>query len=389
MVTMKLNSFIPLSEPQFTNSEIKNLANCIKTKWVSSSGSYVTNFEKKIASYTKSKYAISTINGTSALHISLILLGVKSNHEVIVPSITFIAPINVVRYQNASPIFLGVNKHHTIDYEILSNFLKKNTIFKDGFTFNKKTNKIIKALIIVHTWGNAAEIESIINICKKQNIKIIEDASESLGAFYKNGKYRNKHTGTLGAIGCISFNANKIITTGGGGMILTQNKNLAKKADYLVTQAKDNAFKFIHNNIGFNYKMNNISAAIGMAQFKNLKKILKSKKEIHFEYLKNFKHSNNYTILQPPSFSKSNFWLNLLIIKNKNIKLKNLINKLLLNRIDVRPVWYPNNLQKSYLKFQSFSTDYDSEILKNTLCLPSSNNLSKKEINKICKIINE
>ncbi len=389
MVTMKLNSFIPLSEPQFSKLEIKNLANCINTKWVSSSGSYVKNFEKKIANYTKSKYAISTINGTSALHISLILLGIQSSHEVIVPSITFIAPINVVRYQNATPIFLGVNKYHTLDYKTLLSFLKKNTKFQDGFTINKNTNKIIKAIIIVHTWGNAAEIDSIIKICKKQNIRIIEDASESLGTFYKNGKYKKKHTGTISDIGCISFNANKIITTGGGGMILTQNKILAKKAEYLVTQAKDNSFKFIHNSIGYNYKMNNIAAAIGIAQFMNFKKILKSKKEIHKEYLKNFKNSSNFSILTPPSFSQSNFWLNLLIIKNKKIKIKNLINKLLFNNIDVRPVWYPNNLQKPYLRFESYGTDGDIEILKNTLCLPSSINLSKKKIYQICKIINE
>lgn len=386
---MKLNSFIPLSEPQFSKQEIKYISHCIKTKWVSPSGGYVKEFENKIASYTNSKFSVSTINGTSALHIALILLGINSKHEVIVPSITFIAPINVVRYQNADPIFIGVNKYHTIDKEIFLNFIKKNTKFRNGYTINKKTKKIIRALIIVHTWGNAAEIDEIVNICKKQNIKIIEDASESLGAFYKDGKYKNKHTGTIGDIGCISFNANKIITTGGGGMILTQNKILAKKAEYLVTQAKNNAFKFIHNEIGYNYKMNNIAAAIGIAQFQHFNKILKYKKEIHNIYSNFFLKSNDFKILDAPPFSKSNFWLNLLVIKNNKININHLIKKLLLNKIDVRPVWYPNNLQKPYLKFQAFKTNKDIEIIKNTICLPSSINLKKNDIFKICKLINE
>lgn len=389
MVTMKLNKFYPLSEPQFSQEEIRNVAQCINTKWVSPSGSYVKNFENKIASYTRSKYSVSTINGTSALHISLVLLGINSGDEVIVPSITFIAPINAVRYQNAKPIFIGVNKYHTMDKEILFNFIKTKTIFKNGFTINKKTNKKIKALIIVHTWGNAADIDEILKICKKQNIKIIEDASESLGTFYKLGKHKNKHTGTIGDIGCLSFNANKIITTGGGGMILTQNKKLAKKANYLITQAKDNSFKFIHNNVGYNYKMNNISAAIGIAQFKNFNKIIKLKENIHKYYKKNLSDSKDYEILDAPDYSKSNFWLNLLIIKNKNIKINKLINKLLQNKIDVRPVWYPNNLQKPYSNFESFTYENDIKIINSVICLPSSINLKLNDIKHICKIINE
>ena len=172
-------------------------------------------------------------------------------------------------------------------------------------------------------------------------------------------------------------------------MILTQNKTLAKKAEYLVTQAKNNAFKFIHNEIGYNYKMNNIAAAIGIAQFQNFNKILKYKKEIHNIYSNFFLKSNDFQILDAPSFSKSNFWLNLLVIKNNKININHLIKKLLLNKIDVRPVWYPNNLQKPYLKFQAFKTNKDIEIIKNTICLPSSINLKKNDIFKICKLINE
>ena len=275
---------ISLHEPKFNGNELKYLKDCIKSTWVSTSGKYINKFEKKILKYTKSKYAIACNSGTSSLHISLLVAGVKTNDEVIVPTLTFIAPINAVRYVNATPIFMDCDNHFNIDEKKTIKFIEKETYFKNGFTRNKSTNKIIKAIIVVHVFGNAANVFKLLKLCKKRNIKIIEDASESLGTFYKKNK---KHTGTVGDIGCISFNGNKIITSGSGGMILTNKINYNKKIRYLIKQAKDDNLNFIHNEIGFNYAQTNLSAGLGLAQFENIKNILK-KRNI---FIKNIFHS--------------------------------------------------------------------------------------------------
>ena len=378
---------IPLHAPKFLGNEKKYLNQCIESSWLSSSGKFVKTFEKKISTFTKSKYAISCINGTSALHLSLKLAGVKKNDEVIVPTITFIAPINVIKYLGANPIFmdcdnfLNLNIHKTIE------FIKFNTYLKKGNTYNKKTNKRITALIVVHVFGNPVDLEKIIQICKKRNIKIIEDSSESLGSFYSRGKLKGKHTGTIGFLGCLSFNLNKIITAGGGGIILTDSKKLAIKAKYLSTQAKDDSIKFVHNSIGYNYGLTNVHAAIGLAQYENLKKIINKKRKIHLEYKKKFYLNKNVVLMNSPTYSKSNFWINIIKVKNNNY-FKLLLKKLLMNNIEVRPVWKCNHLQKPYINYQKFKITNALNLVNRCICLPSSYFLSKKQLLKISKLIN-
>ncbi|MCK4826699.1 aminotransferase class I/II-fold pyridoxal phosphate-dependent enzyme, partial [bacterium] len=259
-----MSELIPLSVPSIQGNEWKYIKECLDSEWVSSAGKYVDKFEEEICRYTGAKYAVACVNGTAALHVSLKLVGVQPADEVIVPTLTFIAPVNVVRYLNAEPIFMDADDYYNIDAQKTIQFIKNESEFRNGFTYNKKTGKRISAIIPVHVFGNAVNLEELIPICKKRNIKIIEDATESLGTAYTKGKFAGKHTGTIGDIGCFSFNGNKIITTGGGGMIVTNNPGYAQKARYLTTQAKDDKIHYIHNDIGYNYRLTNIQAALGV-----------------------------------------------------------------------------------------------------------------------------
>ena len=381
---------ISLHEPKLKGKELKYLTECIKTNWLSQSGKFVDIFEKKIAAFTKAKFAIACINGTSALQLSLHLAGVKKGDEVIAPTITFVAPINAIKYNGANPVFMDCDEFCNINEKKTIEFIKFHTYFKNGFTYNRKTKNKISALVVVHVYGNPANLEKLIPLCKKRNIKIIEDASESLGSKYICGSLKNKHTGTLGLFGCLSFNLNKIITSGGGGMILTNNKKLAIRAKYLSTQAKDDPIRFIHNSIGYNFRLTNIHAAIGTAQLEILNKILIKKKIVHNEYAKRFIKNKNIELLKNPKYSKSNFWMNVIKINYiKKKKLKKLIKKLLKKNIEVRPVWQCNHLQKPYLKNQKFNINKANKLIEVCLCIPSSYFLNKSQINRISNLINE
>jgi len=269
---------IKLSEPYFFGDEKINIKNCFSDKWISASGKFNFIFEKRIKKLINSRYAISCINCTSALQLSVRILNPSPGDEIIVPSITFISTVNSVIYNNCSPVFLDCNPDYLIDIDNVISFLKTNTFLKKGFCYNKKSKKKIISIIVVHTFGNLVNLnKSFLRECKKRNIKIIEDAAESLGSYYLINK-RIRHPGVIGDIGCLSFNGNKIITSGGGGMIVTNNKAYAQKAFYLSNQAKDNSDYFVHNEVGFNFRMSNLHAAVGVKQLENLRKISLKKK---------------------------------------------------------------------------------------------------------------
>jgi Predicted pyridoxal phosphate-dependent enzyme apparently involved in regulation of cell wall biogenesis len=282
-------SKIPLSFPNIKGNEWKYLKECLDTEWISSAGKYVNMFENNICKYTESLYAVACVNGTSALQISLNLSGVAQGDEVIVPTLTFIAPINAVAYNGAKPIFMDADEYYNLDAEKTIQFIEKETYFKGGVTFNRKTGNKISAIVPVHVWGNGCWLDELVVICKERNIAIIEDASESLGTFYSKGEFKDKHCGTIGKLGCISFNGNKIISTGGGGLILTQNSKIAEKAKYLTTQAKDDEVKYIHNEVGYNFRLTNVQAALGVAQLERLEEFLSTKREIFNFYKRIYK----------------------------------------------------------------------------------------------------
>ena len=332
--TYKTKKFIPLHEPKFVGNEKKYLDQCIDTTFVSSVGKFVDQFEKKIAKFTGSKYAIATCNGTSALHISLILANVDQNSEVITQPLNFVASSNAINYCGAKPIFIDVDKDTMgLSPSALKDFLYKKTTIKNNQCINNKTGKVIKACVPMHSYGHPCRIDEIKQLCKKYNLFLVEDAAESVGSLYKG-----KQTGIFGKIGVLSFNGNKIITAGGGGCILTNETILAKKAKHLTTTAKlPHKWDFNHDMVGYNYRMPNLNAALLVAQLENLKKFIKNKSDLAKKYEKFFQNTN-YTFFKEPKNCKSNYWLNSIILKNKKQRDK-FLKKTNSNGVMTRPIW--------------------------------------------------
>tara|TARA_Y100001958_G_C21206785_1_gene532807 strand:+ start:365 stop:1519 length:1155 start_codon:yes stop_codon:yes gene_type:complete len=378
-------SRIPLSVPSIKGNEWKYLKECLDTEWISSAGKYVDLFEKNISEYTGSKYAIACVNGTSAIQISLQLAGVCPGDEVIVPTLTFIAPVNAIAYNGAIPIFMDADKYYNIDIEKTIHFINKETYFKNGFSYNKSSKNKISAIVPVHVWGNGCLLDELVAICNERNIQIVEDASESLGTSYSEGTYSDNHTGTIGKFGCISFNGNKIISTGGGGMILTDDSMLAEKAKYLTTQAKDDEIKYIHNSIGYNFRLTNIQAALGVAQLESLPEFLIKKKKIFRYYSDGIKEIEGLLIADVPSYCENNHWLNLLQIK-KDIYIddrNHIFSKFEKNNIQTRPVWFLNHMQLPYKNNQNYKIENAINLIENSLCLPSSTNLKTNDMDRV------
>jgi perosamine synthetase len=383
-----MSKVIPLSVPSINGNEWKYIKECLDTEWVSSAGKYVDLFEEKVAEYTGAKHAIACVNGTAALQVSLRLAGVEPGHEVIAPTLTFIAPINAISYIGASPVFMDADEYYNIDSEKTIRFIKNETEFRDGNTFNRKTGKRISAIVPVHIWGNACWLDELFEICTNRNITIVEDASESLGTVYSSGIFKGKHTGTIGRLGCISFNGNKIITAGGGGMILTEDDALAHKAKYLTTQAKDDAVRYVHNKIGYNFRLTNIQAALGVAQLEQLNIIIEKKKHIYNKYKDLFASHDGLSLSEVPGYAINNHWLNVLQIdETSSIETpETIMNKLKDKKIQSRPVWYLNSMQIPYKNHQTFEITNAKRLVKLSLCIPSSYSLNIDEIIELLKI---
>ena len=301
------HKFIPLSVPNFKGNELEYVTHAIKTEWVSTGGPYVNDFEAKIAKYVKSKGAVSCQNGTSGLHISLLLSGVTNEDEVIVPALTFIAAVNPVKYIGADPIFMDCDDSLTIDPDKLIEFCTNGCHFKEEKLINNKTNRQIKAVVVVHVFGNMADMERIMEIAERFKLIVIEDATEALGTCYIKGKYQGKFAGTIGNIGVYSFNGNKIITTGGGGMIVSDSEVLLKEAKHLTTQAKSDELYYTHDEIGYNYRMTNLQAALGLAQLEQLEQFIKIKKENYFLYKEEVEDINGLTVLDFREGTRPNY----------------------------------------------------------------------------------
>lgn len=390
-----MGEYIPLLVPSLKGKELQYVKECLETEWVSSAGKYVDEFEQKIAEYTGARRAVSCINGTSALQVSLRIAGVEKGDEVIVPTLTFIAPINAVSYNGAIPVFMDCDRHYNMDAEKTINFIHNETqskITDEGSqkTVNKRTGNRIAAIMPVHIWGNAASLDELIPICEERNINVVEDASESMGTFYSKNICSGKHTGTISSLGCLSFNGNKIITAGGGGMIITNDEKLAEKARYLTTQAKDDPLRYVHHEIGYNFRLNNIQAALGIAQLEQLPEFLRKKQNIKKQYLEAMENIDGLDIAPVPSYADNNNWMNLLQI---NIDIYGMDRDLIMaklehNGIQTRPVWALNHLQRPYKKFQSYKIEKADNLVKKSLCLPSSTNLSDEDIQEVISKLN-
>ncbi len=331
----KTSDFIPLHVPTFQGNEKKYLNECIDSTFVSSVGKFVDLFEEKIQEYTGAKKAIVCVNGTNALHICLELVGVKEDDEVITQPLTFIATTNAITYANAVPLFIDVDKDTMgLSSKALEEYLEENGEIRNNECYNKLTGRRIKACMPMHTFGHACRIEQISEICKKYHIELVEDTAEGMGS-----KYKGKHLGLFGKISAISFNGNKILTTGGGGVIITNDEELGERAKHITTQAKvPHPWEYVHDSIGYNYRMPNINAALGVAQLERLDFFIKSKRKIAKQYINFFKEEEKISFFKEREGSVSNYWLNAILLENREerdafLKYSNE------NGVMTRPIW--------------------------------------------------
>ena len=369
-----------IHEPIFFGNEMKYLKKTLDTTFVSTISPFVEKLEKQFCKYTGSKYAVALNSGTSALHLALLLSGVKKNDEVLLPSLNYIASSNAVLLVDAKPHFVDVeNKTLGIDIKKLKNYLLKNTYQRNNLCINKKTKNLIKAIIPMHVFGHPSDLSGVLALAKKFNLTVIEDAAEGIGSFYKK-----KHVGTFGDIGILSFNGNKTITTGGGGMLLTKNKYIAKLAKHISTNSKViKNFQINHNMIGYNYRMPGINAAIGCAQLENIEKIVKAKRKIFKIYDKEFEKIDGINFLKEPKNCRSNYWLQTIILDDKLKKNRNKIIKFCnKNKIKVRPVWQLMHKIKYLAKYSKMNLSNAENLEKKIINIPSSPsiilNLKKK-----------
>ena len=362
-----IKELIPLHAPQFNGNEKKYLNECIDSTFVSSVGKFVDEFEEKIAHYTGAKYAVATSNGTSALHIALLLANVTENDEVITQPLTFVATCNAISYCNANPIFIDVDKDTMgLSPSSLQVYLEKNTFIKSQQCINNRTGKVIKACVAMHTFGHPCRIDKIKDICDKYYINLIEDAAESLGSFYKD-----KHTGTFSQMGVMSFNGNKIITAGGGGCFITNDKELAKRAKHLTTTAKvPHKWEYTHDMVGYNYRMPNLNAALIVAQLEQLENFLNHKRNLANRYAEFF-NLNTIKFIVEPKNSKSNYWLNAVILKDekqRDLFLEETNSK----GVMTRPIWTLMNKLTMFQNAQCGELTNAEWLEKRVVSIPSS-----------------
>ena len=382
---------INLSVPNRSMDILDNLKECLESGWVSTGGRFIPEFETKVKNYMKTKFAAGVQSGTAGLHMSLQVLGVQRDEEVFVPTLTFIAAVNPTTYLGASPIFIDCDDSLCMDPIKLEKFCSEECDFKEGALVNKKTNKKIRALVIVHVFGNMADMEKIMDIAKKYNLKVLEDATEALGTYYTEGRYKGKYAGTIGDIGVLSFNANKIITTGGGGMVVGDNEELVEKVRFLSSQAKKDTLYFIHDEIGYNYRMLNLQAALGTSQIDQLESFIETKIKNYNTYKEELEKIEGLEILPFVEGIRANHWFySLKIDKEKyGIGRDELLQKLVDAGIQTRPIWGLIHQQKPYSACQSYEIEKALYYYDRILNLPCSSNLTEKEVYQVIEKIRE
>ena len=361
---------VALHEPSFEGNEWLYLKECLDSTFVSTVGKFVDRFEDELATYTGAKYAISVVNGTAALQISLKLAGVQANDEVLVPTLTFVATVNAITYCNAIPHFVDSEEGTLgIDTSKLRDYLQRNTSQQSGKCVNHLSGRIVRALVPMHTFGHPSDIDGLLSIANDFNIVLVEDAAESLGSFY-----HGQHTGTFGLFGTLSFNGNKTITTGGGGAILTNNEALARHAKHLTTTAKiPHAWEFRHDEIGYNYRMPNINAALGCAQLEKLSDKLASKRELFKRYQSAFAQVDGVSLFSEPENSQSNYWLQTLVLDGSESENRDLILESTNNTgIMTRPAWELMNNLEPFKGFPSMDLSTAKSLLERIINIPSS-----------------
>ena len=375
---------IPLSVPKIEGNESKYVLDCLNTGWISSAGSYVNQFQNMVAKYAGAKYGVACMNGTVGLHIAQVLLDITKDDHVIAPNITFIATLNAIKYTGAQPILIDVDINNwQMDLGLLEQYLEQNTEFKTTksgtYCFDTTTNKRIRAIMPVHVLGNIGNMDRLLSISKKYHLDIIEDSTEALGATFKN-----KHAGTFGKIGVFSFNGNKIISTGGGGVIVTDDQAIAKKARHLTTQAKISAMDYIHDEIGYNYRLVNVLAAIGVAQMETFNATLQSKASMDRFYRKHLNNVGDIKFQEIPEGTHPNGWL----FTFRTSKMRQLLAYLNSNGVQARPFWMPMNQLEMFKKdIYITNANVSATVYETSISIPSSSGITNKQLQTVVETI--
>jgi len=372
---------IPLSVPELGGNEWLYVKECLDTNWVSSAGPFVSRFEQSLASYVGVDHAIATVNGTAALHIALMVAGVQPGEEVLLPALTFIAPANAVRYASAWPVFIDVESDYwQIDPERVLDFLTQQCQWSNGKLINKITGRTVRAILPVHILGHPCDIDALYDIARKFDLVVVEDATESLGA-----KYKNRMVGSGGDIACFSFNGNKIITTGGGGMIVTNRDDWAERARYLTTQAKDDYIEYVHNEIGYNYRLTNIQAALGCAQMEQLEDFVSAKRRIAAQYTDALSNVAGISCPREAPWATSSCWLYTVLVdpEGYGIDSRELLKHLAQENIQSRPLWEPLHRSRAHASSHSYRIEVTDKIHRKALSLPSSTGLSERDLDSV------
>ena len=380
-----IGNFIPLCVPELRGNEWEYVKECLDTNWVSSVGSYVDKFERMMAEAVGTPYAIAAVNGTAALHVALLVAGVEPGDEVLVSALTFIAPANAIRYANAHPVFIDAEPNYWVmDVQKVQEFLQEHCEQVDGEVRNKTTGRRVKAIVPVHVLGHPVDMDALMAVARRYNLAVIEDATESLGSTYKG-----RATGALGDIGCFSYNGNKLITTGGGGMIVTANPEWAKRAKYLTTQAKDDPLEYVHHEIGFNYRLTNVLAAIGVAQMEQLNEYIAIKKNIAHTYFAGLADVSGITAMPQAEWADSSFWLFTIKIDPLQFGMDSraLLKVLDEQQIQSRPLWQPLHLSKAHAGAPVMGGAVAEALNRDCLSLPCSVGLTSEQQQRVIAAI--
>ncbi|MGZ8842072.1 MAG: LegC family aminotransferase [Pyrinomonadaceae bacterium] len=383
--TASKSKFIPLAEPLIGGNEWKYVKECLDTSWVSSVGSYVDLFERRLADYVGTRHAVATVNGTAALHIALLIANVAPDDEVLVSTLSFIAPANAIRYVGAWPVFIDAEPvHWQMDPQKLSDFVEQECVWTKGELRNKRTGRRVRAVMPVHILGHPCEMDAIKQVARKFDLLIIEDATESLGA-----KFRDVMVGHLGDSACFSFNGNKVITTGGGGMIVTDNEAWAARARYLTTQAKDDPIEYVHKEIGYNYRLTNVLAALGCAQMEQLPAFIEKKRSIARQYSAAFSSISGLKPMSEASWARSIFWMYTLLVDEDEYgeDSRSLMRRLAQSGMQARPLWQPLHLSPVNQDAQVAGGDVATELNRQALSLPCSVGLTQTDLESVIEVI--
>lgn len=373
-----MNQPIPLSVPNLKGNELKYIQKAIEEEWVSTAGACITEFENAVGEYIGAGYAAACQSGTAGLHLAILALRIGPGDEVIVPALTFIAAVNPVKYAGAEPVFMDCDKSLTMDVIKLEQFCREECEMTENGLLDSLTGRMVKAILVVHVFGNMADMEAITGIAERYGLKLIEDATEALGTYYEGGTLKGRFAGTIGDIGVFSFNGNKIITTGGGGMVVSNHKEYVDQCRYLSSQAKDDSLYFIHEEIGYNYRMTNLQAAMGLAQLEQLEEFIKNKEKNYRTY-----REAGLTLLPFRQGIRPNYWFYSCMTEDRD----GLIGYLGEKKIQARPVWKLIPTLKPYENARSYRVEEAFYFYDRIVNLPCSSNLSTEDVERVAEAV--